>query len=117
MEGSVALSKLKKLLKAINSDSLKKIKEHRSKVAIFQSFKLEDEISQFYSTIAQLDSGGYLVINITEALVSIDVNSGRATKHRSVEETALKTNLEAAQEVARQLHLKGFIWVNSSRFY
>ncbi len=106
VEGSEALSKLKKLLKAINSDSLKKIKEHRSKVAIFQSFKLEDEISQFYSTIAQLDSGGYLVINITEALVSIDVNSGRATKQRSVEETALKTNLEAAKEVARQLHLR-----------
>jgi len=106
VEGDDAIARTKRLMKAINSSSVKKIKEHKSKAAIFHHYKIEDAINQFYSTTASLESGGYLVINITEALVSIDVNSGRATKERSVEETALKTNLEAAREVARQMHLR-----------
>ena len=106
VEGKDSLDKLKKLMKAISSDSLKKIREHKGKSEIFQHYKIEAEIAKFYNTTAQLQSGGYLVINITEALISVDVNSGRATKQRSVEETALKTNIEAAREVARQLYLR-----------
>ena len=104
--GGGALSRTKKLMNAINPASVKKIREHKSKMALFNYYKVEKEINSFYSTIAQLESGGYLVINITEALISVDVNSGRATRERSVEETALKTNLEAAKEVARQLQLR-----------
>ncbi len=106
VEGSAAVALTKKLLKAAGNEDVKKVKEHKAKQAIFNHYNVEDEINSFYSTNASLTSGGYLVINITEALISIDVNSGRATKQRSVEETALKTNLEAAKEVARQLRLR-----------
>ncbi len=73
---------------------------------MFVAHKIEDHLSQIYSPIAPLRSGGYLVINQTEALVAIDVNSGRATRERNIEATALKTNLEAAEEAARQLRLR-----------
>ena len=106
IEGSDAVSRAKKLVKAIDNSALKKIKEHKSKNTLFKHYKIEEQIDSFYQTNASLESGGYLVINITEALISIDVNSGRATKERSVEETALNTNLEAAKEVARQIRLR-----------
>lgn len=73
---------------------------------LFHRYQVESQIDEIYSNQAQLPSGGYLVINPTEALVSVDVNSGRATKERHIEETALKTNMEAAVEVARQLRLR-----------
>ncbi len=76
------------------------------KVPLFQKYEVEKQISSIFSPTAYMPSGGYIVINPTEALVSVDVNSGRATKERHIEETALKTNLEAADEVARQLRLR-----------
>ncbi len=106
IEGSDAVNRAKKLVKAIDNSALKKIKEHKSKNTLFKHYKIEEQVDSFYQTNASLESGGYLVINITEALISIDVNSGRATKERSVEETALNTNLEAAKEVARQIRLR-----------
>ena len=73
---------------------------------LFQRFQVEGQLDKLHDSTAQLESGGYLVINPTEALVSIDVNSGRATKEKDLEETALKTNLEACDEIARQLRLR-----------
>ena len=73
---------------------------------LFQRFQVEGQLDKLHDTNVQLESGGYLVINPTEALVSIDVNSGRATKEKDLEETALKTNLEAADEIARQLRMR-----------
>lgn len=73
---------------------------------MFQRFQVEAQLDKLHDTNVQLESGGYLVINPTEALVSIDVNSGRATKEKDLEETALKTNLEAADEIAKQLRMR-----------
>ena len=85
----------------------KKIQEFNSeKMPMFHKFGVENQISEIGEPVVNLRSGGYLVINPTEALVSVDVNSGKATKERHIEETALKTNLEAADEVARQLRLR-----------
>lgn len=83
-----------------------KVKQHEDKMPIFRKYQIEDELVKLYDNRAYLKSGGYIVINPTEALVSIDVNSGRATRERNVEETASKTNLEAAYEIARQLRLR-----------
>ena len=85
---------------------VKKIKHYKDEVPLFQRYQVENHLDSMYSPTAQLKSGGYIVINPTEALVSIDVNSGRATKEHNIEETAVKTNLEAAEEVARQLKLR-----------
>ena len=106
VDGHHTISKVKSFVNVINPLAIKKVKEHKHKKPIFTYYKIEQEVEKFYGTNAQLPSGGYLVINITEALVSIDINSGRSTQGRSVEETALKTNLEAASEVARQLRLR-----------
>jgi ribonuclease E len=85
----------------------KKVKSYKNdRIPMFHKFGVENQISDIGEPIVNLKSGGYLVINPTEALVSVDVNSGRATKERHIEETALKTNLEAADEVARQLRLR-----------
>lgn len=83
-----------------------KVQPYRDRIPLFTRYQIEGQLDAMYSPEVQLRSGGYLVINPTEALVSIDVNSGRATKQRSVEETALKTNQEAADEIARQLRLR-----------
>ena len=84
----------------------KYVKKYDGKVPIFSFYEVENYLQEMFNPIVQLKSGGYIVIGITEALVAIDVNSGRATKERSIEETALKTNLEAASEIARQLKLR-----------
>ncbi len=84
----------------------KKVKLYDNKTPLFTKFGIEEQISQLYQPIVNLPSGGYVVINPTEALIAIDVNSGRATSERCIEETALKTNLEAAKEIARQLRLR-----------
>src|SRR5258708_18550190 len=75
-------------------------------IGLLHPFQVASQIDAIHSPVAQLRSGGYVVINQTEALVAIDVNSGRATRERNIEETALKTNLEAADEIARQLRLR-----------
>ena len=84
----------------------KYVKKYDGKVPIFSFYEVENYLQEMFNPIVQLKSGGYIVIGITEALVAIDVNSGRATKERSIEETALKTNMEAASEIARQLKLR-----------
>ncbi len=97
----------KKFMKMMIPSHAKKVQEYaENDVPLFNRYKAEAQIAEIGETQVTLPSGGYLVINPTEALVSIDVNSGRATKERHIEETALKTNLEAATEVARQLKLR-----------
>ena len=86
---------------------IKRVKNFKdTKNSIFQKYNVEKQLDSMYLPSVKLKSGGYIVINQTEALVAIDVNSGRSTKERNIEETALKTNLEAAEEVARQLKLR-----------
>jgi ribonuclease E len=93
-----------KLLMPADEDNVKLYKDE--KIPLFHRHQVESQIADIGEPVVHLRSGGYLVINPTEALVSVDVNSGRATKERHIEETALKTNLEAADEVARQLRLR-----------
>ncbi|MFP4314276.1 MAG: Rne/Rng family ribonuclease, partial [Alphaproteobacteria bacterium] len=97
----------RKFMKMMIPSHVKKVKDYKDeKIPLFHKYGVENQISEMSETTARLKSGGYLVINPTEALVSIDVNSGRATKERHIEETALNTNMEAAEEVARQLRLR-----------
>ncbi|HNQ91496.1 MAG TPA: Rne/Rng family ribonuclease [Alphaproteobacteria bacterium] len=97
----------KDFMKLLMPSSVKKVKHYKDeKIPLFHRYQVENQIAEMGEPVVTLKSGGYLVINPTEALVSIDVNSGRATKERHIEETALKTNLEAADEVARQLRLR-----------
>ncbi len=97
----------KEFFRILSPHSLKKIKSYRnSDMPLFHRFQVEGQLDKLHDPNAQLESGGYLVINPTEALISIDVNSGRATKEKDLEETALKTNLEACDEIARQLRLR-----------
>jgi ribonuclease E len=97
----------KDFMKMLMPSHAKKVQEYKNaKIPLFHKFGVENQINDTGEPTVTLKSGGYLVINPTEALVSIDVNSGRATKERHIEETALKTNLEAADELARQLRLR-----------
>jgi ribonuclease E len=82
------------------------VKHYSDAVPLFQRAGVEDQLAAMYQPVVQLKSGGYLVINPTEALVSIDINSGRSTREHNIEQTATATNLEAAQEIARQLRLR-----------
>jgi ribonuclease E len=93
-------------MRTIMPDHLDKVKLYEDPIPLFFRYNVEKYIDQLYSPVVQLRSGGYIVINPTEALVSIDVNSGRATRERHIESTAVKTNLEAAEEIARQLRLR-----------
>jgi ribonuclease E len=85
---------------------VRRVKLHSETTPLFQRYGVEDQLSAMYQPVVQLKSGGYLVINPTEALVSIDINSGRSTREHNIEQTAYNTNLEAAQEIARQLRLR-----------
>ncbi len=104
--GEEGYNRASDFMRAIMPDQAEKIKLYNDPIPLFIRYQVENQIDTLHSPIAQLRSGGYLVINPTEALVSIDVNSGRATRERHIEETALKTNLEAADEIARQLRLR-----------
>ena len=84
----------------------KNVQLYKDDQPLFSKFSVEGQLDQMFSPQVTLPSGGYIVINPTEALVSIDVNSGRSTKEHNIEDTALQTNLEAADEVARQLRLR-----------
>lgn len=94
------------MMKMLMPSHVKKVVQYKEAVPLFIKEDIETQIEDMHSQTVQLKSGGYLVINPTEALVSIDVNSGRSTKERNIEDTALRTNLEAAEEVARQLRLR-----------
>lgn len=97
----------KEFFRILSPHNLKKIKHYRNnEMPLFQRFQVEAQLDKLHEATAQLESGGYLVINPTEALVAIDVNSGRATKEKDLEETALKTNLEACDEIAKQLRMR-----------
>ncbi len=107
VDGDIAFKTARDFFKILSPHNLKKIKHYRNNdIPLFQRFQVETQLDKLHEATAQLDSGGYLVINPTEALVAIDVNSGRSTKEKDLEETALKTNLEACDEVARQLRMR-----------
>lgn len=107
VDGEDAYKMARDFVRILSPHSLKKIKCcKKNEMPLFQRFQVEGQLDKLHDTNVQLESGGYLVINPTEALVSIDVNSGRATKEKDLEETALKTNLEAADEIARQLRMR-----------
>ncbi|MEB3702939.1 Rne/Rng family ribonuclease [Candidatus Bealeia paramacronuclearis] len=107
IEGDEGHKMAKSLMKALMPSHVKKIQHYeQNNVPLFTKFGIERQIDAIYNPIVTLKSGGYLVFGTTEALVAIDVNSGKATRERHIEETAYKTNLEAAEEVARQLRLR-----------
>jgi ribonuclease E len=106
VEGEDGYRGAKDFMRMIMPSQAKKIQLYKANAPMFARYGVEDMISKIYSPIAPLKSGGYLVINQTEALVAIDVNSGKSTKERNIEATALKTNLEAAEEAARQMRLR-----------
>ena len=106
VEGEFGYRTAKDFMKMIMPSHAKNVKLYADPMPLFARYQVESYLSAMFNPTVQLKSGGYIVIGITEALVAIDVNSGKATKENSIEETALKTNLEAAEEVARQLRLR-----------
>ncbi|MGB2195741.1 MAG: Rne/Rng family ribonuclease [Planktomarina sp.] len=106
VEGAAGYRNAKDTMKMIMPSHAKNVKHYVDSMPLFARFQVESFMDGMFNPTVQLKSGGYLVIGITEALVAIDVNSGRATKEGSIEQTALNTNLEAAEEVARQLRLR-----------
>ena len=106
IEGTEAYQKAKKFMKELMPKSVKNIKKYRGKIPLFHDANIEKELNNIYEPTVKLKSGGYLVINPTEALVSIDINSGQSTKQTNIEKTALNTNLEAAAEIANQIKLR-----------
>ncbi|WP_283967670.1 Rne/Rng family ribonuclease [Tritonibacter sp. AK171] len=106
VEGERGYRIAKDFMKMIMPSHAKNVKNYQDQLPLFARYQVESYLGGMFNPTVQLKSGGYIVIGVTEALVAIDVNSGRATKEASIEETALKTNLEAAEEVARQLRLR-----------
>ena len=107
VEGEAGYRTAKNFMKLLIPSHAKRVKAYKEpKIPMFQRYQVEAQIDNIQSPAVQLKSGGTIVLNSTEALVAIDVNSGRATRERNIEETALKTNLEAADEIARQLKLR-----------
>ena len=106
VEGEAGYRAAKDFMKLLMPSHAKRVKQYADPVPLFQRYGAEDQLTAMYDPVVQLRSGGYLVINPTEALVSIDINSGRSTKELGIEATALSTNLEAAREIARQLRLR-----------
>ncbi len=106
VEGEAGYKAAKSFMKLLMPSHARRVKAYNDPVPLFQRYGAEDQLSAMYDPMVQLKSGGYLIINPTEALVSIDINSGRSTKEHGIEQTALHTNLEAAKEIARQLRLR-----------
>ena len=106
IEGNEGYQKAKDFMKVMMPKDLKKIKKYRDKTPLFFKENIEEKLNEIFESTIKLNSGGYLVINPTEALVSIDVNSGKSIKQKNVESTALDTNLEAADEIARQIKIR-----------
>ena len=106
IQGNEGYQKAKNFMKILMPKSVKKIKKYREKEPLFIKERIEEKLNEIYDTQVKLNSGGYLVINPTEALVSIDINSGKSIKQKNVESTALDTNLEAAEEIARQIKIR-----------
>ncbi len=106
VEGNEGYQKAKIYIKQLMPKQIKKVKKYRDKIPLFSKNNIEIKLYEIYKTEVKLKSGGYLVINPTEALVSIDVNSGKSIRQKNVESTALDTNLEAAEEIARQIKIR-----------
>ncbi|MBD2841679.1 Rne/Rng family ribonuclease [Erythrobacter rubeus] len=106
VEGEDGYKSAKSFMKMLMPSHARRVKAYSDPVPLFQRYGAEDQLRAMYDPMVQLKSGGYLIINPTEALVSIDINSGRSTKEHGIEQTALHTNLEAAREIARQLRLR-----------
>ncbi len=106
VEGEEGYRAAREYMKLLMPSHARKIRPYVDPVPLFQRFGVEDQLTAMYQPVVQLKSGGYLVINPTEALVSIDINSGRSTREHNIEQTATATNLEAAHEIARQLRLR-----------
>ena len=106
VEGEDGYRQAREFMRLLMPTHARRIKHYADPVPLFQRAGVEDQLSAMYHPVVQLKSGGYLVINPTEALVSIDINSGRSTREHSIEQTATATNLEAAQEIGRQLRLR-----------
>ena len=106
VEGAEAYKAAKGTMKMLMPSHAKRVQKYDDRVPLFHRYQVEQQLDLMHSPTVELRSGGYIVFNSTEALVAVDVNSGRSTRERNIEETALKTNLEAAEEVARQLRLR-----------
>ncbi len=106
VEGTDAYKETKKHMSQIMPSCSKFVKSYKNKIPLFSKYNVDKEISKMFESEVKLKSGGYLVINPTEALVAIDVNSGSAIKERNIEKTALKTNLEAAEEIGKQIKIR-----------
>ena len=106
IEGNDGYKKAQSFMKLMMPSHVKKIKRYREKIPLFFKENIEEKLNQIYNSEIKLESGGYLVINPTEALVSIDINSGSSIKQKNVESTALDTNLEAAEEISRQIKIR-----------
>ncbi|MDA9710045.1 Rne/Rng family ribonuclease [Candidatus Pelagibacter sp.] len=106
VEGNEGYKKAQNFMKMMMPSHVKKIKKYRGKIPLFIEENIEQKLNQIFESEIKLNSGGYLVINPTEALVSIDINSGSSIKQKNVESTALDTNLEAAEEIARQIKIR-----------
>jgi len=123
VDGNEGYQKAKKFMKELIPKNVKYIKKYRGKIPLFHDAKIEKELNNIFEPTVKLKSGGYLVINPTEALVAIDINSGQSTKQINIEKTALNTNLEAAEEICRQIKIRdlsGLIvidFIDMSNFY
>ena len=106
VEGNEGYQKAKNFMKLLMPHNLKKVKKYRGKIPLFHDANIEKKLNQIFEPTIKLESGGYIVINPTEALISIDINSGQSTKEINIEKTALKTNLEAADEISRQIKIR-----------
>ena len=106
VEGNEGYKKAQNFMKIMMPNHVKKIKKYRDKIPLFFKEGIEGKLNEIFESEVKLSSGGYLVINPTEALISIDVNSGRSIKQKNVESTALDTNLEAAEEISRQIKIR-----------
>ncbi|HEY5796711.1 MAG TPA: ribonuclease E/G [Bosea sp. (in: a-proteobacteria)] len=104
--GDEAYREAKDFMRMLMPSHAKSVKAYREQTPLFASFGVESQLDAMFSNTVTLKSGGYIVINQTEALVAIDINSGRSTREHNIEDTALKTNLEAAEEISRQLRLR-----------
>jgi len=106
VDGNEGYQKTKNFMKILMPENVKKIKKYRGKIPLFHEVGIEKDLNQIFEATVKLYSGGYMVINPTEALVSIDINSGQSIKEVDLEKTALKTNLEAAEEISRQIKIR-----------
>ena len=106
IDGNDAYQKAKKFMKELMPKNVKNVKKYRGKIPLFHDANIEKDLNNIFEPTVKLKSGGYIVINPTEALVSIDINSGQSTKQTNIEKTALNTNLEAAEEISRQIKLR-----------